>query len=99
MNQLLECILEKKPFVVWNPYHDNDGLSKEEFLALVKLSKYQLIEFDGDWVTAYQARVKLIEINDLSKYLQEARERNLHICSALLEDEIEKSRCLKIVYL
>ncbi len=85
--------------MIWNPYKDNQGLSKEEFITLAKLSAYAIIVCDGEWITAYQPGIKMHEHLVMSNLLAETRANGLTIPVAILEDEIEKISAYKIIEL
>jgi hypothetical protein len=88
MENLIEAITNKKPVVVWNPYETNDTLLRSEFLLIVKLKGYTQLHFDGNWITAYQKDVKVFGNETLEYHLAEAKNKNLNIYAAILEEEL-----------
>jgi hypothetical protein len=87
MKNLIECICKQKPVVIWNPYEDNDTLTREEFLVFIKARGYGMIRYEGEWITAYQPEVTVFGYESIDNYIQEANMKGLNIYAALLEDE------------
>jgi hypothetical protein len=88
MKHLIESIVKRKPVVVWNPFKENDALTRSEFIALVKVSGYETLEYDGQWITAYQKGIKRFGYETIQQDLVEARVKQLRIYQSILEDDI-----------
>jgi hypothetical protein len=100
MKNLIEAIAQKRPIVIWNPFKENDQLSRQEFIGLIKISGYSTLVIDGDWITAYQEGVHTFGHETIREDLAEARALQLHAYASILEEDlvqlsIQKRRQLK----
>jgi hypothetical protein len=89
MKNLIQCIDERKPVVVWNPYKINDSLSRDEFIVLTKLRGYTKVVADGKFLTAYQPCITVFGYETLEDHLLIAEEKQLNILATILQDELE----------
>jgi hypothetical protein len=98
MKNLITAIATRKPVVVWNPFNANDTLTKEEFLSLIKISKYSTVVFEGAWVIAYQPGVIRFGYETLKLHLKKAIDDSLPVYAAILKDEIEQQSIIEYNY-
>jgi hypothetical protein len=88
MKQLTAAISKQKPIVLWNPYKENDKLTRDEFIALVKAFGYKKVIYNGNWITAYLRADMLEGYESIQFYIKEASEMQLPIYKFILQDDL-----------
>jgi hypothetical protein len=90
MKNISIAIRKRMQPVVWNPYENNDGIDRQEFIRRVKIAGYKTILFEDAWVTAYHSRIRLRGVETLQKHLEEAVKNELYVYATLLRNEINR---------
>ena len=86
----MQAISSRRPLVIWNPYRDNDTLSRQEFVQLVKIGKYRTLVYEGAWIFAYKDKVTYFGVEELKRELNDAREKKLDLYVFMIEEELEQ---------
>jgi hypothetical protein len=95
MENLIEAISKRQAVVVWNPFEDNDTLTRSEFLVLVKIKGYTQIHLEGNWITAYQEGVKIFGNESLKYQIAEVKSKDRSIYTAIQKEEMQSSMIRK----